>query len=269
MSVIVTLTTDFGLMDPYVAMMKAVILNYKASSQLIDVSHLISPQNIYHGHFMLAHTWRFFPKGSVHLVVVDPDVGTKRKRLCIQYAGHVFVGPDNGLFSFIPADEAEIREINPKHFNPGFSVMHSTTFEGRDIFAHAVGNYLLDGIDSPVFPVPVGDIKRLEISKPSNEGDMLVGEVLFFDHFGNIVTNIQRECNALLSIHEIRIKGKVISDVVSSYAEKKHVNLVALWNSYGLLEVARPMGSAQEVLDVHAGDRVYVKDTSIKERERE
>ena len=189
MEPIVTLTTDFGTSDGYVGVMKGVILSIAPHVCLIDITHAIPPQNVVQAAFTLFNAAPFFPDGTVHLVVVDPGVGTKRRPLAIQAGGKCYVGPDNGVFSLVAgtAGRAVVLE-NSAYYRAGSYV--SNTFHGRDIFA-PVAAHLAAGVPLEEFGRPVEDWNTLPIPAPLHRPpDEWEGEVLYLDHFGNAVTNI-------------------------------------------------------------------------------
>ena len=184
---IVTLTTDFGGGDYYVGAMKGVILGIAPEAQLVDISHQIPPQDVLAAAFVLRHAAREFPPGTVHLAVVDPGVGTRRRPLALQSSGHLWVGPDNGLFSFV-LDRADSRVheiVRPDLGRPD----PSSTFHGRDLFA-PLAAHLCRGLDLADIGPPVADPVRLDESAPCKSADRIAGHIVHIDGFGNLVSNI-------------------------------------------------------------------------------
>ena len=206
---IVTLLTDFGTKDSYVGIMKGIISGINPDANIIDLCHEIGRQDIFEGAYVLYSSYKFFPAGTIHVAVVDPGVGTKRKIICAKIRDYLFLAPDNGILSLVLTDEKPrliIEVTNKKHFLPEIS----NTFHGRDIFA-PVAAYLSKGID-PLklgkrvkrikeidFPVPTFFEKRVETrtnkfvhATPTKRG-VLKGEVIYIDAFGNLITNIRRD----------------------------------------------------------------------------
>jgi S-adenosylmethionine hydrolase len=185
---IITLTTDFGLKDPYAAEMKAAILSLCPNAAIVDITHQIEKFNTRIGVYVLASAAPYFPEGTIHVAVVDPGVGTRRRPILIQTQRGFFVGPDNGLL--ISAAEHQgikrIHEItNPRLMLPKVS----STFHGRDVFAPAAA-HLANGVHPTEFGREIREIARPEFTKVTRRKDMLIGEVLHVDNFGNIITNI-------------------------------------------------------------------------------
>jgi S-adenosyl-L-methionine hydrolase (adenosine-forming) len=182
---IITVLTDFGLKDPYVGIMKGVILSINPEATMVDVSHDVEPQDIKDGAFLVPEYYPFFPEGSIHLCVIDPTVGSSRKGLIVTKEGHIFVGPDNGLFTFL-LDGAEVHEIS----NQALMLPRiSSTFHGRDIFAPAAA-HLSRGTMPFRFGPAVTSPVRLSDLVPSLEGNTLTGEIIHIDRFGNLLSNI-------------------------------------------------------------------------------
>jgi S-adenosylmethionine hydrolase len=192
---VITLLTDCGLEDEYVGVMKGVVLSINPAVHLVDLTHAIGRHDIEQGALILSASYRHFPKGSIHIAVVDPGVGGARKVVCLRQGGHVFLAPDNGLLSMV-IDEKKVEDVRAVTNRKYFLEWVSDTFHGRDIFA-PVAAHLSGGVD----PVCLGeslDPKELtlfDIDYPhvSEKGE-LVGKVITVDHFGNLVTNIDRGC---------------------------------------------------------------------------
>lgn len=253
MTPIVTLTTDFGVTDPYVAMMKAVILGYHRECSLVDITHGVAPQSIIQAQWILKNTWHFFPPGTVHLAVVDPGVGTDRTRLLVEYEEHVFVGPDNGLFSFISPEKAKIWGLRPSS-----GTNASRTFEGRDVFAHAVGK-VLTGTPKDAFADTKTTWVRTPVPVATFDAESIQGQIIYYDHFGNAITNIERIHYPWGQDVEVKVGERTIYGIVGTYQESKAGSLIALWNSFGLLEIAQSMGSARNALNLDLGSEVVIK----------
>ncbi len=257
---IITLLTDFGTKDHYVASMKGTILNINPRCSLIDITHHASPHDIKEGAFLLANAYSFFPKGTIHLSVVDPGVGGVRKPVLFVTENFFFVGPDNGLFTFVPKGERVEKVIaltNPKYFLSPLS----TTFHGRDLFA-PVAAHLSLGVKPEAFGPELDSWVEIDFEKPRIREGRLIGEILHIDVFGNLITNIDREqFFHFIKNHSfaIRTGGKTIRDLKEGYWEGKGRELIALIGSGGLLEISVREGNAQEMLKVKRGDRIQIK----------
>lgn len=187
---IIALLTDFGYKDNFVGIMKGVILGINPQVNLVDISHGVKPQSIFEAYFLLKNSYKFFPKGTIFVAVVDPGVGSKRKSILIETNDYFFIGPDNGIFSFLESHEIKnIVHLTNKEY---FLKPVSSTFHGRDIFAPAAG-FLSKGVSPEELGTLIKSIKRVEIPKPRIEKDKLVGEIIYIDGFGNLISNISRE----------------------------------------------------------------------------
>jgi len=251
---ILTLMTDFGLEDGYVASMKGVILGIFPTAVLVDVSHLVPPQDICAGAFLLATVYRHFPEGTVHLAVVDPGVGTSRRGLVLKSADYCFVGPDNGLFSWVLQEESGWQAYSLE--NPRYRRAEvSSTFHGRDIFAPAAA-HLLAGVPANAFGAPCTPVAA-DWSRVVHGANHLLGMVIHIDHFGNIITNLQdrdvRRMSAGLG-SVLTIGPHRIARFVNTYAEAGPGEPVALIGSSGFLEIAVNQGNAAELLQVNRGE---------------
>lgn len=252
---IITMLTDFGLSDSYVAAMKGVILGICRQVRLVDVTHLVPPQQVSSGAYLLASCYRDFPPGTIHLVVVDPGVGSARKPLAIGSRNHTFVGPDNGIFSLVLDREKpwQARAItNPKLCRTPLS----TTFHGRDLFAPTAA-HLADG-----FPFeqigPLCQPLRPDWQRVLKAGPTVLGRIIHIDHFGNAVTSISadhlaemaEDAQPVVELAGIRLQVHAI------YAEVAPGIPLALIGSSGYLEVSVHRGSASERLGLEVGNEV-------------
>lgn len=254
---IVTLTTDFGTADGYVAEMKGVVLSAAPGCTLVDVTHDIPPGDVEAAAWVLHRVWERFPAGSVHLVVVDPGVGGARRALALQTRGRWFVGPDNGIVSrVLPESIPESTwTIDPGRFAPG---PISTTFHGRDLFAPAAAHLVGGGPPDALGSLISGPgLVRLELPGPSRSRDIVRGCVEHVDRFGNLITNIPGSWVAPSALTEI--SGVGISGVRSGYTSVEPGRLVALIGSSGTLEIAVRDGSAAERLAVGRSESVSVR----------
>ena len=271
---IITITTDFGLIDGYVAAMKGIILGINPEVTLVDICHNIKPQNISQAAFVLSTAYPFFPKKTIHLVVVDPGVGTERRAIILRTPQADFVAPDNGVLSYViqqysnesVADDIEVREMTLGLEMEGVVLTESRfwqrpvspTFPGRDIFA-PVAAFLSLGFPPVNFGEAIGSVTVLPLPR-SHQGldGSTVGHVLHIDGFGNLITDIKsRNLPDAKEPVNIEIAGHVISGVNSTYTERK--GLVALIGSSGYLEVSLNGGNAHAFLNAEVGSEVRVK----------
>jgi S-adenosylmethionine hydrolase len=248
---LVTLLSDFGLRDTYVAQMKAVIIGLDPTVRLVDVTHEVEPGNVMEAALALESAWGLFPEGSVHLAVVDPGVGSSRAPLAVEAAGHFFVGPDNGLFSLVPASGPEARAVRlHEDFRPV-----SATFHGRDVFAPAAAHLAL-GRPLEELGEAVEAIRTLPLPEVLLEPGVVMGEIIHMDHFGNLVTNLRPwhlEGRKLLGLRT----GPLLRHSVSrTYSDVPEGECLFLWNSAGRLEVACREGHAAMLLGLGVGDAV-------------
>lgn len=252
---IVTLTTDFGLSDHYVGVMKGVILGICPRAQLVDIGHEVSPYAIAEGAFLIGQAYPFFPPSTVHLVVVDPGVGSPRRPIVVEARGQCFVGPDNGVFGMIFArEEHEVRLIQNRRY---FRELVSHTFHGRDIFA-PVAAHLAAG----VAPSRIGEILanyvRLSFEKPRKTGDRTwTGEILKIDRFGNIITNFH--VDDFPALEQLTVGRAKARRLVRSYAEARAGELVAIAGSSGYLEVSVNQGSAAKKIGCRTGSTCQIR----------
>jgi len=254
---LVTLTTDFGLTDPFVGVMKGVIARAAPGVTIIDVTHGIPPQDVLAGALVLEQALPYFPAGTVHVAVVDPGVGTDRPALCIELHTGVLLGPDNGVLS-LAAPPGAIRRIVHCTEERFFLSPRSTTFHGRDVFA-PLAAALASGTGVAALGAEVGDMERLEVPAPVQHGGVIRGEVIYIDHFGNLVTNVREQMLAGLRRVRIGIRDARVAGVSGSYAAAPAGAPVAVVNSWGLLEIAVRDGSARERLGAGIGEPVVVE----------
>ncbi len=256
MSRIITLTTDFGLSDGFVGMMKGVILTINPDATIIDITHDIAPQNVEQGAFLFANAAKYFPADTVHVVVVDPGVGSARRAIAAKEGETFFVAPDNGILASVFRPSSSVVHLDkPAYWLPRVS----NTFHGRDIFA-PVGAHLSLGVPLEVLGAPIDDWVRLLHATAVRAGDEITGHVVHIDRFGNIVTNIGEE---LLSGVDrawvvVRVGGRVVRGLRLSYSDGARGDVIALISSSWQLELAMREGSAAQALGVHIGDPVAI-----------
>jgi S-adenosyl-L-methionine hydrolase (adenosine-forming) len=259
---IITLTTDFGYKDPFVGIMKGVILGINPSVTIADLCHNISPQNILEAAFALETSFKFFPHKTIHVVVVDPGVGSMRRPILVATDYHYFIGPDNGVFSRIyPLTESlTVIHITSEHY---FLPQKSATFHGRDIFA-PVAAWLSRGIDIVNFGEAVSDYVTLPVPMPiSPSKNILEGEIIYADRFGNLTTNISADkIDGLGSGNTVKqlkilVKGKE-APLKTHYAEVQDKELYSLINSFGYLELFTNGSNAASDFNLAVGEKVGI-----------
>jgi len=270
MSRIITLTSDFGLADEYAGVMKGVILSRAPQATIIDLSHTIARHNIRQAAMLLKSAYKFFPDKTIHLVVVDPGVGTSRKLILLLADGHLFLGPDNGVFGLFLKDE---------HFQAAYKVQCeqyflspvSRTFHGRDILA-PVAAKLAEGLAPEAVGPAIGlqALAKLELAAAviDREQCIIKGEIIGVDHFGNLLTNIKGSsiddlCRDESSRARVTIKGKRIDGIQVAYAQNDPGEILAIVGSRGFLEIAVNQGNAAVSLEAEIGDAVKIELAAI------
>jgi S-adenosylmethionine hydrolase len=257
---VITLTTDFGEKDGFTGVLKGVIWGVYPEAQIADITHAISPQNIFEGSMAIFRAAPYFPKGTVHIAVVDPGVGTKRRPLAARLGDHYFVGPDNGLFTPL-FEDAEKRNLtlefvhldNPEYWLP--DVSH--TFHGRDIFA-PVGAHLAKGVSLDFVGTPIFDPVRIILPKPMRTSEGWEAHTTVEDIFGNITLDLRADQLDDRTDVIFIIAGQEVSGLVESYGWKKPGELVAVVDSEGYIEIAVVNGSAAKSLNAQVGDPIRV-----------
>jgi S-adenosylmethionine hydrolase len=259
---IITLLSDFGLKDPYVAEMKAVILKICPQANIVDISHEIKKFSIRMGAFTLAAASPYFPKGTIHVAVVDPGVGTKRRALLVETKDAFFIGPDNGLL-MLAAQKQGIRHVYDIT-NKRFMLPHvSRTFHGRDIFAPAAAHLAKDCNPSG-FGSTINDYVIPTFAKPRLKNGEMSGEVLQIDDFGNIITNISKQDLKKAGVTEgsklnIKLGEETVSlKFYSAYGEAPTKTPLALIGSHDFLEIAVNQGNASKRFKTKIGEPVIV-----------
>jgi S-adenosylmethionine hydrolase len=240
---LVTLTTDFGLADGYVGTMHGVILGICPDARIVDLAHDIEPQNLRQGAFVIHMAHRYFPAGTIHVVVVDPGVGSARRAIAMRTGNATFVAPDNGILSHVMSTEKvlELVELTEREY---WLPEVSRTFHGRDIFA-PVGAYIAAGVPLCKLGQPISDPVAYPIPEPQVAADgAIIGRVLYADRFGNLVTDVPGELLGGIADWDIEIGGRRIRGISSSYSAAEEGELLALVDSSGRLEIAQRNGSA-------------------------
>ena len=257
---IITLITDFGIQDGYVGAMKGVILGINPRARIVDISHRVNRHDLLQAALVLRNTCSYFPPGSVHLVVVDPGVGGRRKALVAETEDFVFVGPDNGVFSPALEDFPPVRVVaiqKSRYILPRVS----DTFHGRDIFAPVAAHCSL-GVGVDEFGPEIKTCQSMVLPQPRIEADGLRGQVMAVDSFGNLVTDISRRdldgCTGTAPVI-IQLGELTISRISHSYQEVPRGSPLAIIGSWDLLEIAVNGGDARSVLGAERGDPVVVR----------
>jgi len=255
LSVPITLTTDFGLRDPFAGILKGVILAINPEARLVDLTHGVESFDILDAALALGQSYPHFPAGTIHVVVVDPGVGSARRPILVSTRHGHFVGPDNGVFELVYERESpfEVRHLTADRY---FKKPVSTTFHGRDIFA-PVAAWLSTGIAPESLGKPITDYARLEVAKPERVSPALMrGLVLRVDKFGNLITNFKPEdVTAGVSLC-LLINERSVTRLVTSYAAGRRGEVFAIVGSAGFLEIAASRASAAELLNARPGTEV-------------
>jgi len=272
--VVISLTTDFGTQDGYVGVMKGVMAGIAPNATFVDISHEIPPQDVRSTAYVLWTMLPYFPEKSVHMVVVDPGVGTSRRPIAAKTPWGLLVGPDNGVFSYVwhAAPPEMIVELASSDYQLGAV---SATFHGRDIFAPAAA-YLAAGVPLPKFGAEIKDPVRLPLPRLEITDGALHGEILYIDHFGNVITSIGRlvwegdylHLDAAFGAAQplmlrasgvnVRAAGRDLGPIRRTYGEVNPGDPLALIGSEGMLELAVSHGRGGDTLGVNVGDTVSV-----------
>ena len=259
---LITLLTDFGDRDYFVASMKGVVLNINPQARIVDLSHHVTPYQIEEAAYLLKSSYRYFPDGTVHVAVVDPGVGSARRPLLISTSRYYFLAPDNGLLTDIVHEElsVEVRQIENKQYRLD---AEGATFDGRDLFAPGAA-WLTRGQAPGTFGRLIRDITTLPAREPAWEGSTFVGRIVYVDHFGNLISNITpshlaeiRRSTKRTSV-SIRIADMPIDDLMTCYADGSSAAPRALINSNGHVEVFVKEASAATMLKVGRGARIEI-----------
>jgi S-adenosylmethionine hydrolase len=260
---IITLTTDFGLNDHFIGTMKGVILNIFPEARIVDITHAVQAFDVLDGALAISQAYSYFPSGAVHVVVVDPGVGTARRPILATTERHHFVAPDNGVLSLVydREERLSVRHITAEHY---FLKSQSQTFHGRDIFSPVAAN-LAKGTQPQIFGDEIADYVRFTAPRPRPADERtLRGVVLRVDRFGNLITNITPQDAPMLfesapPPFTISVGGKIqVSRICSNYAEGAPGEVFGILGSMGFLELAANRGSAFQLLGAGKGSEVDV-----------
>ena len=253
----VTLTTDFGLVDHFVGVMKGVILGIEPGARIVDITHEIPPFDISEGGFVIAQAYRYFPRRTVHVIVVDPGVGSARRPILAEMAGQYFIAPDNGVLSMIYRREPKkrVRHITNERY---FLKPVSRTFHGRDIFA-PVAAHLASGVSVARFGRTVDDFVKIMTGQPTRTAKRVwTGTILKIDRFGNLITNLHVDefPDVPTRPFELNVGLSEVSRFVTNFSEGGPGELFVTVGSSGYLEVGTNQGSAAKMLGCAAGSPV-------------
>ncbi|MCP4266484.1 MAG: SAM-dependent chlorinase/fluorinase [Candidatus Brocadiaceae bacterium] len=258
---IITLTTDFDLYDGYVGVMKGVIANINPLARVIDISNKIRPHDVFQAACVINNSYAYFPKGTIHIVVVDPGVGSNRKIICLKTDDYLFLAPDNGVLSFIIEKEKapSVREVTNREL---FLKEISNTFHGRDIFA-PVAAHLSKGQEFNGLGGEISKTNKIDLPKPIRSPDgELTAEVIYVDSFGNLVTNINREIVDSMNVGAERLSitmgRRRINGICDSYADVGDNEALVIFGSSGYLEISINRGNAGDVLRLKKGDKLVL-----------
>jgi S-adenosylmethionine hydrolase len=261
---IITLTTDFGLKDPFAGLMKGVMLGINPDAEIIDITHNIQRHNVFEASQVVAMSYKYFPPTTIHVAVVDPGVGSMRRPLLVVTEDHYFIGPDNGIFS--PVFEElkstffRVYHVTASHY---FLPMSGSTFHGRDIFA-PIAAWLSKGVDSHKMGEQIDDYMKIPVPKPvTASNNTVTGEIVSIDNFGNAISNIKRDDLAKLAAVESKENFRVMYNneplpLVHYYAENESSSLSAIINSFGHIELFVFRDRASDKYNIKIGDSVIV-----------
>jgi len=259
---VITLLSDFGEADHYVACMKGVLLQRAPTAQIVDVTHSIQPQDVVHGAFVLRQTFEYFPPGTIHIGVVDPGVGTQRRILAARYANQILLAPDNGLLTFVHRDFV-LEELRVVENSRLYQNEVSNTFHGRDVFAPVAGHLWQGMLFEKVGPI-ARELELLNIEQPKSlERGGLEGQVLYVDHFGNVISNISatdlQRVRSPMERLNVQVGPLRVGHLHTTYADVKPGEIVAVIGSTGMLEIAVNQGNAASHLRAAPGTIVVVR----------
>ena len=258
MKTIITLITDFGLRDHYVGVMKGVMLSVNENANPVDITHCIDSHDVRAASFVIGNSYRYFPEKTVHLVVIDPGVGSERRPLAVLADGHFFVGPDNGVFSSVirSCEDFCAREIKNRDY---FLNEISSTFHGRDIFAPVAAHLSLGAPFSEIGP-QIQDPEVLPSDGYSVNGNEIRGTVVYTDKFGNLVTSIPTEAAGSGAGISVSVGGKQVAGISESYSSVEPGEILAVGGSCGYIEISVNQGRACDIFGETPPEVIIVRE---------
>ena len=251
--------TDFGTNDHFVGVMKGVILNINPKVRIVDITHAVSPQDVQGAAFLVDSSYRYFPDGTIHVIAVDPGVGSRRRAIICQTDTAYFVCPDNGVLSYVLGNDTAHRVVALGNANYWLSEV-SNTFHGRDIFA-PVAAHLSRGISLRKFGDGVNNVVRLPLQIPQVTKTTIAGSVIWVDRFGNLITNLTSDMLESFGMNNgfVISAGKAeLSELNSAYAESEEGECLAIIGSSGYVEISVNQGSAARILGLKRNDVIEV-----------
>lgn len=263
MKKIITLVTDFGNCDSFVGSMKGVILSKNQDAEIIDITHQLSHFDIKQTAFLVSNYYNYFPNGTIHVVVVDPGVGSKRRPIILKTEKYIFIAPDNGILTYI-YESSQIEDIinidiTNDHF---FDGPISNTFHGRDIFAKTAA-WLSLGVLPHEMGYPINDMIKLSIPKAKATDTKIMGEIIYIDGFGNSITNINKELFEkkvkMRDNYKLFFKDVIIDKISNSYSEIKKGSFGAIFSSEGYIELFSNQGNFAKDKDVNIGNTITIQ----------
>jgi S-adenosylmethionine hydrolase len=251
---IITLLTDFGLKDHFAGVLKGVIAGIAPQTRVIDITHEVEPYHVAQARFLLGQSWPYFPKGTIHVAIVDPGVGSERRPILVEAYGQVFVGPDNGLFGdLLDAPRARVRLITNRKL---MLREVSTTFHGRDVFAPVAAHLSLGVAPARIGP-PIHDaVSKTAGQATQDSKDAGTGEIVHVDRFGNLITNLPVSCIPANGRFVLRIASIELRDAAASYSAIRPGQSALVAGSSGYIEIAANQDSAARLLGLGVGARV-------------
>ncbi len=252
---IITLTTDFGTNDHLVGTLKGVILNINPDATIVDITHHVTPYDLLEGALAIGSAYHYFPPRTIHMVIVDPGVGTERRPLLVRGETHYFIAPDNGVLSMVYDREPRVSvyKLTAEHY---FLHPVSQTFHGRDVFAPVAG-WLSKAFQPASMGDEITDFKRFSLPKPKSEDGCVKGVVLRIDHFGNLVTNLTPgdfpEGIAKPGAVQLRVNDREVNRLVENFAQGEPGEAVAIVGSNGYIEITVNKGNAARLLGTGRG----------------
>ncbi len=254
---IITLLTDFGTQDNFVGVMKGVALRINPDVNIVDISHNVRAHDIFDAAFLLSTSYEYFPKNTIHVVVVDPGVGSQRNVIAVKTTDYYFLAPDNGVLSFA-LKKQEIEAIINVENDEYFLKPLSNTFHGRDIFC-AVAAHLSKGVSLDSLGPTIKNIHQIHIPAPLRRSDVLIGQIVYIDRFGNLVTNVDKEAlEGYACDFKIKVGDQIIHGLNKTYSDAPNQTPVALIDSFGYLEIAVNGANAKDYFGLDKKDLIEI-----------